>query len=344
MKKIGIIGTGKTVGIADDHLKGIQSNEEWKLNAIYDLNIEHAKEFTKRNKLSSDIICSSLQELTSKVDAVSICTNNSSHKNIAQNLIEEKTPVICEKPLSDNYEDAKKLATFAHEANVPNYMGMQYRYHDYAQIIKEVIDSGKLGDIIFYRHNLGGSRLGNYNIELEWRMKQETSGHGAITDFGIHQLDLMDFFLKNVAGDIKEMTAQVETYIKKRTKPNWSENGNVTNDDVGILNGKLENNAMFSLCSSRIFPPDGHCLEIIGLEAAIYMDYNNNIFIREKNKEGAWNNHREQLFIKDKHIFLGGARGKQYKEFYDIITKNIPYELNFKYGAEKIRLIEKALN
>src|SRR5699024_10856932 len=129
------------------------------------------------------------------------------YKNIAQNLIEEKTPVICEKPLSDNYEDAKKLATFAHEANVPNYMGMQYRYHDYAQIIKEVIDSGKLGDIIFYRHNLGGSRLGNYNIELEWRMKQETSGHGAITDFGIHQLDLMDFFLKNVAGDIKEMTA-----------------------------------------------------------------------------------------------------------------------------------------
>jgi len=344
MKKIGVVGTGKTVGIADDHLNGIQANKkEWILEAIYDLNIENAQEFVERNELNQNIICSTLDDLFSKVDAIAICTNNSSHREIAEYAINRSIPVICEKPLSDTYKEAEMLALKANESNIPNYMGMQYRYHGYAQVIKEILNSKKLGEITFYRHNLGGSRLGNSNIELEWRMKKETSGLGSIADFGIHQLDLIDFFLNDIAGDISEITAQTGTYIKNRTSPAWADDGKVTNDDVGILYGKLENGALFNLCNSRIFPSDGHCLEIIGLKAAIYMDNNHNIFIREKDKDGNWNNYREQKREEDKHSFLGGARGKQYKEFYDIINNDVSYELNFKYGAEKLGLIEKAV-
>ncbi|MFB5662536.1 Gfo/Idh/MocA family protein [Alteribacillus sp. HJP-4] len=343
MKKIGIVGTGKRIGVANDHLLGIQAVPEWRLEAVYDLKRENAEDFVGKHQLSERVLCKDLNELLDRVDAVSVCTDNHTHAEIVRRAFEKKVHVLCEKPLSTTYQEAVQLAKEAEEMEVVHYMGMQYRYHPYAQAIKELIDSDVLGEIVFYRHRIGGARIGNSSLELEWRMKKETSGAGAIADFGVHQFDLLSFFLRDTAGPLRKVQTELGTFIKNRPQSDSISPGEVTNDDVSAIIGKLENGAIVNLNNSRILPPDGHGLEIVGRRAAIWMDQNENVFLRRQNDQGRWENERTPVSIEKRHQFSGLARGRQYQEFYDIIDKSIPYELDFHYGAEMLGLVEKAI-
>jgi predicted dehydrogenase len=340
--RIGIVGTGRTIGVASDHLHGIQANSEWDLTAVFDIAPENAKRWVEQHNLASTLICSSLEELLDKVDAVVICTDNLSHGTIAREAFKRKLPVLCEKPLSVNYYESKKLVEEAEAAGVVNYMGMQYRYHPYAQLIKEKISSGELGDIFSYRHKLGGGRIGNPNVGLEWRMKKETSGAGAVADFGIHQVDLIHFFLHETCGEITSVQAELATFIDARSSEG-SSRAPVTNDDLAVVIARLKNGAMITLNNSRLLPQDGDGLEIVGTKAALTMDMHGWIFLRKKNADGSWSGKREELEIEERHKFPGLARGKQYKEFYEAVKNNQPHELSFAYAAQAARVIETAV-
>ncbi|WP_078379056.1 Gfo/Idh/MocA family protein [Sutcliffiella halmapala] len=339
--RIGIVGTGRTIGVATDHLKGIQAVPQWELTAIYDIVQEHAERWVEKNNLSKDIICLSLTDLFDKVDAVSICTDNLSHGMIAREAFKRKLPVLCEKPLSINYYESKLLADEAEAAGIVNYMGMQYRYHPYAQVIKELIQADELGEVFSYRHKLGGSRIGNPNVGLEWRMKKETSGPGAVADFGIHQVDLISYFLQEICGEIKNVQAELGTFIPYRQTEH--DIGAVTNDDLAVIILRLENGALCTLNNSRLLPSEGDGLEIVGTKGAVSMNSHGEIFFRKRVEGGAWASECTQLKIQERHRFSGLARGKQYTEFYEAIVQGAPYELSFEYGAKAAKVIEAAV-
>lgn len=342
-KTIGIVGTGRTIGIANDHLAGIQSVANWRLTAVFDLFRENSESFVKRHNLSDSLICSSLKELLERVEAVVICTDNGSHAEIAKAAFAENVHVLCEKPLSTNYKAAKELAVIAEKSGLVHYMGMQYRYHPYAQLIKEAIDSKEIGDLVFYRHRIGGWRIGSKEVGLEWRMQKEASGAGAVADFGVHQIDLLYYFFQKQAGSFQHIQSELGTYIDLRKKIGEAGHGLVSNDDVGTIIGKLENGAIVNFTSSRILPPDGHGLEIVGTKASIWMDGMENVYIRKRNDDGQWENEKQSLHPEEHHHFTGAARGKQYEEFLDIIQNQKGNELDFHYGAETLRVIDAAV-
>ncbi|MBM7618201.1 putative dehydrogenase [Bacillus tianshenii] len=339
--RIGIIGTGQTIGVATDHLKGIQAVAEWELTAIYDIKYENAKRWTERNNLSESIICSSLEEVFEKVDAITICTDNLSHGIIAREAMKRKVHVLCEKPLSIDYHESRILSEEAKNAGIVNYMGMQYRYHPYAQLIKEIIEDGRLGEIFSYRHKLGGWRIGNPNVGMEWRMNKETSGPGAVADFGIHQVDLIHFFLQEACGPIQEVQAELATYIPYRKADEGK--GVVTNDDLAAVILKLQNGAICTLNNSRLLPPEGDGLEIVGTKGAVSMNQQGEVFFRNRTEDGSWAAEAERVDFQGKHKFSGLARGKQYKEFFEAIAFGKEHELSFAYGAAMARVIDAAV-
>lgn len=340
VKRLGIIGTGKSIGVSNDHLKGIRAVPGWELTSIYDLHRDHAEHFAEKNGLSSKVIRSSLDDLLSLVDAVTICTDNKSHAELVREALKRGLPVQCEKPLSRNYAESLALAKEAQEAGVVHYMSMQYRYHPYAQIIKGLI--GELGEVYYYRQKLGGARIANPGIGLEWRMQKELSGPGALIDFGVHELDLLHYFLAETCGDITEVQAELVTAIKERDKLDGSGRSQVTNDDMGAIIGRLENGGLVTLNSSRVVPDDGNGLEIVGTRGAIWMDGRGDVYFRGKKPNGAWDQ-AALVPAEAKHMFPGLARGKQYAEFLDIIENGTSYELDFFYGAQIVRVIDAAV-
>src|SRR5690606_4367704 len=74
--KIGIVGTGETVGIAHYHALGILADGRADIAAVYDVNPDSANRFLREHNLQHARLCASYTQLLECVDAVDICTPN----------------------------------------------------------------------------------------------------------------------------------------------------------------------------------------------------------------------------------------------------------------------------
>lgn len=92
------------------------------------------------------------------VEAVAIATPVSTHFELAQAALEHGKHVFVEKPLATSVEEAEKLVQLAHEQGLILMPGHTFLYSPPVTRIKQLIDSGELGEIYFVstsRVNLG---------------------------------------------------------------------------------------------------------------------------------------------------------------------------------------------
>src|SRR5690606_24856580 len=83
-----------------------------------------------------------------RVDAIYIGTPAALHREWAVAAIAAGKHVLCEKPLAANAADAQHIADAAAES--PHLVVMEafhWRYHPCARQIRDIIDSGVLGDV-----------------------------------------------------------------------------------------------------------------------------------------------------------------------------------------------------
>ncbi|MCH1978204.1 Gfo/Idh/MocA family oxidoreductase [Lawsonibacter sp. OA9] len=83
------------------------------------------------------------------IDFVSVTTPNDTHYVIAKTFLEHGIHVICDKPVTSTVEQAKDLQRIARERNLC--FGVTYSYFGYAMVhqAREIIDSGKIGEIVY---------------------------------------------------------------------------------------------------------------------------------------------------------------------------------------------------
>lgn len=277
--RIGIIGTGFTIGIAMSQINGYKKIEDAEVVAAYDIIPGRVEAFLERHKLEGIHPCTSLEELFSMVDAVSVCTPNYTHVDLAIKAMEAGKHVIVEKPFSLNYEDGMR-ALRAHEAH-PDLVAMtvfNYREQKEVQMMKRIVDSGKLGKIISVRHIGGGGRMWDgEHVYLEWRMQEATSGTGAMADFGVHMLDLTDYLLHDQIGDYVKFDALTTTVVTERypvdpTSVMGEKLGEqkrpVTNDDLAVFSAVTESGAMCTFQTGRLV--NGiNLFEIVGEQGVV---------------------------------------------------------------------------
>jgi len=95
--------------------------------------------------------------------------------------------------------------TICKEEGVKIAVGLMMRYHPYHQKMKEIIASGKLGNIVSCRAQF---TCWYPDIPGAWRQKKSTSGGGALTDMGVHCIDLIQYV---TGGKAKKVVAFNET-------------------------------------------------------------------------------------------------------------------------------------
>ncbi len=142
----------------------------------------------------------------SDVDAVFVCTPNRYTADVAVEALDAGKHVFAEKPPGRNRDDVARIC--AAEARNPSLalkFGFNHRYHAGIQEAKRILDSGRLGRILWARGIYG--KGGGAGFEDEWRNSKEISGGGILLDQGIHMLDLLRLFL----GDFVEIKSMVTT-------------------------------------------------------------------------------------------------------------------------------------
>lgn len=175
------------------------------------------------------------------IDLIDIVTPNNSHAEIAIAAAEAGKHVICEKPLALNTEQAERMLEAVTRNNVIHMISHNYRFAPAVQYAKKLIQQGRLGRIYHVRATYLQDWIMDPDFPLEWRLKKEVTGTGALGDIGAHIIDLSRFLV----GEISEVVGAMETFIKERPIDERSDKkGQVDVDDAASFIAKFENGAM----------------------------------------------------------------------------------------------------
>ncbi len=186
--KWGVIGCG---GIADRRtLPGMMLCDNAELVAVMDANMDAAERC--REKYNAKYAFGSVEELLAidEIEAVYIASPVFCHKEQAIKAADAKKHILIEKPVGLTSEEAKEIAAYCEAKGVKLGVGFMMRFHTYHQKMREIVQSGKIGEIVSAR-----AQLTCWYPEMEncWRQDMKLSGGGAMMDMGVHCVDLIRY-------------------------------------------------------------------------------------------------------------------------------------------------------
>ncbi|WP_438448382.1 Gfo/Idh/MocA family protein [Gorillibacterium sp. sgz5001074] len=144
---------------------------------------------------------------------VDICTPNANHPDAFFPALHAGKSIYCEKPLADRYDRSRAMSEAAEDGSGRRHqVALVYRYHPAVLRIKEIIRQGLIGNVLQCRCSYRRSGYLDAARPVSWRLDERQSGGGAISDLGIHVLDL----LKHLFGEILEVDGTLRTHVRQR--------------------------------------------------------------------------------------------------------------------------------
>lgn len=206
---IGVIGAGS---ISELHMGSYAKNANAAMHAVCDLNKQRAKQLADKYGFAS--VYTSIDDMLAddKLQAVSICTWNNTHAELAVKALEAGKHVLVEKPLSTSVEEALRVQEAVRRTGKTLQVGYVRRYGSNTQMIKQFIDNGDLGDI-YYAKASCLRRLGNPG---GWFADKSRSGGGPLIDLGVHMIDICWYLM----GRPKVKSVSGNTYNKLGNRAN----------------------------------------------------------------------------------------------------------------------------
>lgn len=201
MKQInwGFIGCGevteKKSGPAFNEVKGSQ------VVAVMSRSENKARSYAERHHVRKWYTDASELIEDPDVNAVYIATPPSSHATFAIMAMRAGKPCYIEKPLAASYNDCIRINRISEQTGVPCFIAYYRRYLPYFQKVKEIIESGTIGNVVNVqvRFSVPPRDLDfQSGKEMPWRLQPDIAGGGYFYDLAPHQIDL----LQNLFGVI----------------------------------------------------------------------------------------------------------------------------------------------
>ena len=187
--RIGFIGTG---GIAHSHMRAYLAQPDVEIVAGADLVPGKAEAFFAEFDLEGVKCYTDFHRMLAEceLDAVSVCTYNRTHAECAIGAMQAGLHVLLEKPMTVTLEEAVELCRVEKETGRILSIGFQPRFDPNMKKIKEIVDSGVLGEI-YYIQTGGGRRHGIPTSRGTTFIEDATAGIGALGDIGCYSLDMV---------------------------------------------------------------------------------------------------------------------------------------------------------
>ena len=177
-----------------------------------------------------------LLEIASDVDVINICVPNGLHAEMAIKAIEAGHHVVIEKPMALTLADAERVIYTSLRYRKQVFCVMQNRYSPPSVWIKEMVDSGKLGQIYMVQLNCYWNRDDRYYKPGGWHGDARLDGGTLFTQFS-HFIDIMYWLF----GDICDIQARFADFNHKEL---------TDFEDSGFVNFRFVNGGMGALSYS----------------------------------------------------------------------------------------------
>jgi len=204
--KVAVIGCGTIANSA--HIPSYMENKKAEIKYFCDIIKERAEAAVE--KYGCGIAVTDYKEVLAdpEIAAISVCTPNKMHSVITIDALKAGKHVLCEKPAARLYSEALEMQKAQHETGKILNIGVVNRFNTNVNKLKEIIDSGELGEI--------------YNVYISFRSgrsipglggaftTKEIAGGGVLIDWGVHCLDIVMY----CCNDPKALTVSAEEFKK----------------------------------------------------------------------------------------------------------------------------------
>jgi|LSQX01.1.fsa_nt_gb predicted dehydrogenase len=166
MLKIGLIGLGNMGRLHLKNLILLQKSGVCKLTCVCDIRNERVEEISIRYKVPGYNCVDTLLEKES-IDAAIIATTTSSHFMLAKQLIKNKIPVLVEKPVCTNSEEAAELKKLSESEGVLLAAGFTEVYNSVVAGVKQMLSqNNNINYVDFFRIGQKSSRNDTKDIDV----------------------------------------------------------------------------------------------------------------------------------------------------------------------------------
>lgn len=208
MRKLrwGMVGGGEGSQIGFTHRAGAELDRRFEFSAgAMDIDPGRAREFAIMLGVPLDRAYESWQQMLEKeaervdrIDLVTIATPNSTHYGIAKAFIQEGFNVLCEKPLTNEIDQARELAELARLKGVTAAVNFGYTGYPMVRHMRSMVRDGALGAIRVVKTEFAGGFLADAadenNPRVRWRFDPKLAGVSCVVaDLGSHAMHLATF-------------------------------------------------------------------------------------------------------------------------------------------------------
>ena len=203
------------------------------------------------------------------VRIVDICTPPGTHAEIVEAAAECGKAIVCEKPLAASWDDGCRAAAAGLRAPVMNAIGFNYRRLPALSLMKQLVDSGRIGKVRLWRGSWLSDEFVDPEIPFDWRFERR---HGAstIADLGAHLIDLAGWLV----GEIEAVSAQSRTFTPARSGAD-GEVREVDVDDASSALLRFRSGALgvFEVAKTCVRRPCDFTVEVNGERGTLRFDY-----------------------------------------------------------------------
>ena len=207
--KLGIIGGGGDSLIGVLHRVASFINDNYEIvgavfNPVWEENINFAKQIgVKTDRIYKDFDTFIKEELKlpieERIQVCSVLTPNFLHFPMAKKLLESGFHVICEKPMTTTYSEAKLLQTVLEENKAIFAVTHTYTGYPMVRQMREMIKGGAIGniqkvDVKYYQGWINPIIHEEEKRSSTWRLNPEKAGISCcFGDIGVHAFNMVEF-------------------------------------------------------------------------------------------------------------------------------------------------------
>ena len=326
--RIGIVGAGR---FAETHLEHFARIDGAEVVALCRRNEDALRDMQQRFGVSSAYTDYRDMLDAGEIDAVSIVTPISSHRQIALDAISENLHVLCDKPLALTAAHAREMLEAAEKAGVVHSTNFNQRGNTTLGRIKRYVDAGYTGDLFHIDIRWGQSMFEDARPEmLSWRGLADMGG-GTVYEL-IHVFDAARF----LGGEVSRVLALLRTSIPHRKFSDAPDGMDVDAPDSSAFLLELRSGAYAVIHTSwvsRGTGPDGRSVvqfEVTGPRGRI-VSYGRNGLLGANEELGQFS-----------ELDPGDPYPQPYELFINAIRTGGPVETSFLDGVKAAEIADAA--
>lgn len=193
----GIIGVGNVCEVKSG--PGFQKASHSELVAVMRRDGDQARDFAERHNVPKWYDDADALINDPDIDAIYIATPPHVHLDYTQRAAKAGKPILVEKPMALSFEECQAMVDICHEHGVPLWVAYYRRRLPRFLKIKDLIESGAIGDVRTLSITLRTPMIDVSN-GIPWRVQPDISGGGLFVDVGVHTLDYLSYLFGSITS------------------------------------------------------------------------------------------------------------------------------------------------